>query len=179
MNKIKKNKRTVTLKALKTTKAGSLTENDASLNHLNEEFLAPIIKSSITNEISFTKELQYLLRNRVINHDMILDTELKMVKDQYDDILEKKTRANTDEIADESVDKYKILSRFRKAVRKVFIVQKYQKINWNIIGSEKYKNIFNQDASNAYSINEKTSRRKQKNKNFCRKFIITHPKFLI
>ncbi len=46
---------------------------------------------------------------------MILDTELKMVKDQYDDILEKKTRANTDEIADESVDKYKILSRFRKA----------------------------------------------------------------
>ena len=122
-NKLKKKKQSVTLKALKTTKIGYLTDNDAS-NDLKEQVLAPVIRSSITNELSFSKELQYLLRNRVINHNMILDTELKLVKDQYDDILDKKIKANADESAEESIDKYKILSKFRKAVRKVFIVQK-------------------------------------------------------
>ena len=46
-----------------------------------------------------------------------------MLKDQYNELFENSARRNAAE-TDESIDRNIILSKFRKAVRKVFIVQK-------------------------------------------------------
>ena len=96
-----------------------MNEEDNNENLNNEDIT---IRSSITNELSFSKELKVLLKKNV-NRDYILNTEFNMLKDQYNELFENSARRNAAE-TDESIDRNIILSKFRKAVRKVFIVQK-------------------------------------------------------
>ena len=96
-----------------------MNEEDNNENLNNE---AITIRSSITNELSFSKELKVLLKKNV-NRDYILNTEFNMLKDQYNELFDNSARRNAAE-NDESIDRNIILSKFRKAVRKVFIVQK-------------------------------------------------------
>jgi hypothetical protein len=114
---IKRNEKLFKQKQLEELNFMNEEDNNENLN--NE---AITIRSSITNELSFSKELKVLLKKNV-NRDYILNTEFNMLKDQYNELFENSARRNAAE-TDESIDRNIILSKFRKAVRKVFIVQK-------------------------------------------------------
>lgn len=90
-------------------------------NSETDEDLVPVIKSSIANELGFSKELKHLLK-RNVNRDHILHNEFNMVKGQYNELFEL-ARHNLSS-AEETTDRQIMLNKFRKAVRKVFIVQK-------------------------------------------------------
>ena len=80
-------------KRLKIKRSTFRKSEKRSFNHDNKnscqeiDDFKPVIRSSITNELSFSKELKHLLK-RNINRDFILNNELNMVKGKFDEFFE-------------------------------------------------------------------------------------------